>query len=74
MTLANVQNSQTKYGTLTAKEAEKIPWNKLCLDLIGTYVIRRKVNKDILSLKVVTMIDPATGWSKIMQYGGKIVI
>ena len=34
-----------KNGKLLAKLYEEIPWNKLCVDLIGTYVIRRKGNK-----------------------------
>ena len=25
------------YGKLTAKLAEEIPWNKICVDLIGPY-------------------------------------
>ena len=29
-------------GKLPAKMAESTPWNKLCVDLIGTYKIRRK--------------------------------
>ena len=37
--------SYKKYGRLLAKLAEEIPWNKLCVDIIGPYVIRRKVNK-----------------------------
>ena len=34
--------SNKKYGTLPVKLAEEIPWNKLCVDLIGTYAIREK--------------------------------
>ena len=34
-----------KYGKLPAKLSEEIPWNKLCVDLIGPYVIRRKGKK-----------------------------
>ena len=39
-----------KYGKLPAKEAEKIPWNKLCVYLIGPYVIRRKGHKENLNI------------------------
>ena len=35
--------SNKKHGKLTDKEDERIPWDKLCVDLIGLYVIRRKV-------------------------------
>ena len=31
-----------KYGWLPPKEAEATPWDKMCIDLIGPYTIRRK--------------------------------
>ena len=37
--------SNKKYGKLPDKLAEEIPWNKLCVDLIGTYDIRIKGKK-----------------------------
>ena len=37
--------SNKKHGKLPAKLAEEIPWNKLYVDIIGTYTIKRKVNK-----------------------------
>jgi hypothetical protein len=59
-----------KYGHLPAKEAETVPWEKLCVDLIGPYTIERK-NQEPLVLKAVTMIDPATGWFEVQEYGDK---
>jgi len=59
-----------KYGWLPPKEAEAIPWDKMCIDLIGPYKIRRKGKKDLIC-KCVTMIDPATGWFEIHQYDDK---
>ena len=59
-----------KYGKLPPKEAEAQPWDKLCIDLIGPYKIRRK-NKPDLILKAATMIDPATGWFEICEYDDK---
>ena len=61
---------QKKYGFLPPKEAEAIPWDKLCIDLIGPYTIRRKGKKDLIC-RCVTMIDPATGWFEIYQYDDK---
>ena len=61
---------QTKYGLLPPKEAKAIPWDKLCIDLIGPYKIRRKGSNDLIC-KCVTMIDPATGWFEIQQYDDK---
>jgi hypothetical protein len=55
---------------LPPKLAEATPWDKLCVDLIGTYKIRRKGNKDLICW-CVTMIDPATGWFEIQQYDDK---
>ena len=31
-----------KYGHLPEKEAEVTPWEKLCVDLIGPYTIRKE--------------------------------
>ena len=66
--------SNIKYGKLPAKLSEEIPWNKLFVDLIGTYVIWRKGQREILHLKSVTMIDHVTGWFEITQYNNKIAI
>jgi len=52
------------------KEAEAEPWDKLCVDLIGPYTIKRK-NRPSLNIKCVTMIDPALGWFEIAQYDDK---
>ena len=50
--------------------AEGTPWNKLCVDIIGPYKIRRK-GKGSFILKYVTMIDPVTGWFEVTQYRNK---
>jgi transposase InsO family protein len=59
-----------KYGHMPEKEAEAIPWDKLCVDLIGPYKIRRKGQEDLVC-RAVTMIDPATGWFEVHQYDDK---
>jgi hypothetical protein len=46
------------------------PWDKLCVDLIGPYKIRKKGNKDLIC-RCVPMIDPATGRFEVQQYDGK---
>ena len=48
-------------GKLTSKETDETPQNKICVDLIGTYIIRRKGGKYNLNLKSITMIDPVIG-------------
>jgi len=60
------KKKQKKYGHLPPKEAEAIPWDKLCVDTIGTYKIRRR-GKPVLTCTCVTMIDPATGWFELQQ-------
>ena len=66
-TCQHTKKSNEKYGKLPAKLAEEIPWNKLCVYLIGPYFIRRKGKKENLHLKAVTIIDPVTGWFEIAQ-------
>jgi hypothetical protein len=60
-----------KYGHLPEKEAEAMPWDKICIDLIGPYTIYRKGKKKPLVRKCVMMIGPATGWFEIHQHEGK---
>lgn len=55
-----------KYGHLPAKIAETVPWNSVCVDLIGPYTIKSK-DGTILDFMCLTMIDPATGWFEIVE-------
>ena len=57
---------QKKYGHLPPKVAEAHIWDKMCVDLIGPYKMRRK-SKPPLICKCVTMIDPAAGSLEIHQ-------
>jgi hypothetical protein len=51
-----------KVWTLPEKDAEAMPWDRLCVDLIGLYNIKSNVKGfKIPPLKCVTMIDLATG-------------
>ena len=63
-----------KYGKLPAKLGEETPWNKICVDIIVPYFIRRKGKKENLHLKYVTIIDLVTGWFEMAQYEIKIAI
>ena len=53
-----------KYGKLPEKLAEIIPWETLCIHIIGAYKIKRKGEK-LLHLRYITIIDPATGCFEI---------
>src|SRR5687767_12483623 len=67
------KRKQKKYGHLPPKEAEAVIWDKMCIDLIGPYKIRRKGQPDLVC-KCVTMVDPASGWFEIHQYDNKRLI
>ena len=67
-----VKRTKSNYGKLPAKEAESIPWDILCTDLIGPYTIRKKGKK--YTLWCVTMIDPATSWFELRQIKNKTAI
>ena len=62
--------SYKKYGHLPMKEAEAEPWERLCVDLIGPYTVKRR-GKEPLRLWCITMIDPATGWLEIKEITNK---
>ena len=62
--------STKKYGRFSPKLYLKIPWNKICVDIVGPYKIHSK-GKDNLILKSLTMIDPVTSWFEITQYKNK---
>ena len=64
------KKTNKKYGHLPAKEAECIPWDRLCVDLIGPYKIRPKNGKE-QKLWCVTMIDPATNWFEMKDIKSK---
>jgi hypothetical protein len=43
-----------------------IPWEALCVDLIGQYTIKGK-DGTVIEFMCSTMIDPATGWFEIAE-------
>jgi hypothetical protein len=67
-TCQKAKGKRLKYGHLPAKDpvSESQPWQRLCVDTIGPYEIRR-INKKPLKFSAVTMIDPATGWFEMKQ-------
>ena len=61
---------QVKYGHLPPKVAEDTPWERLCVDLIGPWTKSLGSGKEI-TLRALTMIDPATGWFEVVSYDDK---
>ena len=55
-----------KYGHLPPKIATITPWRQVCVDLVGPYTIKAK-DGTIMDFMCLTMIDPATGWFKIVE-------
>jgi hypothetical protein len=68
---ASCQLMKAKYrklGHLPEKNAEEIPWERLCIDLIGPYKVgNEKKPKTIARLHCLTMINPVTGWFEIAE-------
>jgi hypothetical protein len=60
-----------KLGHLPEKEPEMVPWDRVCIDLIGPYKIGSKEKDNHAVLHCLTMIDPATGWFEITEIPAK---
>ena len=60
-TCQHTKPSNIYNGKLLVKEPEKIPWNKIFVDLIRSHLIQRNKQKEYINIKAVTMIDPVTG-------------
>ena len=60
-----------KLGHLPPKIPTEIPWDTLCIDLIGPYTIGDEEKKTHATLHCLTMIDPVTGWFEIAEIPSK---
>ena len=58
-----------KLAKVPPKDPEVIPWQKVCVDLIGPYSFGTGKNK--VTLHCLTMIDPATAWFEIASIENK---
>ena len=59
-----------KYGKLPPKNVEIIPWDAVCIDLVGPYTVTDQKGNDRI-LNVMTFVDPATGWFEIAEITDK---
>ena len=59
-----------KNGKLSDRLADKIPWNKLCVDIIPPtkYTVIERI-----FLYIFSMIDPVMGWFEITQNENKTI-
>jgi hypothetical protein len=55
-----------KYGHLLPKTVISNPWECLCVDLIGPYILKGKDNLQI-DFMALTMIDPTSSWVEIVE-------
>ena len=55
-----------KYGKLPAKLATITPWQSVCVDLIGPYMLRGKDGTEI-DYMCLTKIDQASSWFEIVE-------
>ncbi len=61
----NKRRSQ-KYGKLPTKIITNTPWEAVCVNLIGPYMLRGKDGTEI-DFMSLTMIDPASSWFEIVE-------
>ena len=74
--LSASKKNKKQYEKLPPKEAERKPWDVLCVDPMGHYQFMPKggakkyqmttKNRKTAYLQVVTMIGQATGWIEIL--------
>ena len=64
------KRTNKRYGHLPAKEAESVPWERLCVDLVGPYTLTDAKHKEH-RMWCVTMIDPATNWFEMKNIKSK---
>jgi Integrase zinc binding domain/RNase H-like domain found in reverse transcriptase len=64
------KNFRKKYGHLALKDMDQNPWNTICVDLIGPYMVQTKYGKEY-TLHSLTICDPATGWFEIAEIRDK---
>ena len=55
-----------QYGQVPPKIADQVPWQKVCVNLIGPYTLKGLDGK-IMDFMCLTIIDPATGWFEMAE-------
>jgi hypothetical protein len=60
------KRKQLKYGHLPSKIVISTPWEALCVDLIGPYILKGK-DGSAVDFMALTMIDPASSRFEIVE-------
>jgi hypothetical protein len=55
-----------KYGHLPSKIVISIPWEALCVDLVGPYTLKGK-DSSAIDFMALTMINPVSSWFKKVE-------
>ena len=63
------KNQGRGYGHTPPRQAALVPWNEVCIDLIGPWTI--VVNGQILEFKALTSIDPMSNLSELIRIDNK---
>jgi hypothetical protein len=62
-----INNKQSlKYGHLPSKIVLCVPWEALCVELIGPYILKGKDGSSIDFMALI-MIDPASSWLEVVE-------
>ncbi|MGH7954378.1 MAG: integrase, partial [Gloeomargaritales cyanobacterium] len=59
-----------KYGLLPPRDADTVPWQTICVDLIGPWTVQDATH-NVYKLTALTIIDPATSWIEIIPLQDK---
>ncbi len=60
------KKQKLKYGHLPSKIVTTIPWQVLCVDLIGPYTLKGK-DGTVIDFMALTIINPATSWFEVVK-------
>ena len=63
---SHVNKCHSNYGKLPTKLAITKPWEALCVDLIGPYILKA-MDKTQIDFMCITMLNTATSWFKIVE-------
>ena len=69
-TCQRFKKKKKKNSKLSPKNVELIPWDTVCIDLVGPYTVTDQKGNDRI-LNAMTFVDPAAGWFEIAEITDK---
>ena len=61
LTCQSIEKKKKKYNKIPPKNVELIPWDIVCIDLVGPYTVTEPKDNDRI-LNIIIIVDPATDW------------